>query len=121
MTNTARTRWMLGGSLLVIVMLVTSPLAHAAASFFRVDRVEARSTDTWTVWVTGGASRVVVDGDGDTDLDCYVYDSSGRRLGADDDTTDYCIVDVYSPTSDRLTIRIRNLGDVYNQYSLSVR
>ena len=38
----------------------------------------------------------------------------------DDDLTDYCIVPVYAGSSGNLTIRIENLGGVYNRYRLSV-
>jgi hypothetical protein len=93
----------------------------AAAQFITTDRVLAFDTDIWTLWAPSGSSRVVVDGDGDTDLDCFVYDRFGRLLGLDDDGTDYCIVDFRQPTSGNVRVEIRNLGDVYNRYTLSLR
>jgi hypothetical protein len=103
-------------SLVVLVLAMTS----AASAFNRVSRVEAFDTDIWTVWVSGGDRRVVVEGDGDTDLDCYVYDMAGRLLGKDDDRTDYCIVDIWRANSGNVKVHIANLGDVYNRYELRV-
>jgi hypothetical protein len=106
---------------LIVTSLAWSGTAFAQGrGFFRVDRVQAFDTDVWRVQV-GRSFQVVVDGDGDTDLDLYVYDAvTGRFLGSDDDDTDYCVVDGYSD-SGQIVIRIKNRGNVWNRYSLSVR
>jgi len=91
----------------------------AFAGVTRFGSVDAFDTDIWTFWATS-SSRVVVDGDGDTDLDCFVYDRFGMLLGSDTDATDYCIVDIYQRTSGNIRVRIENLGAVYNQYRISV-
>lgn len=94
--------------------------AFAQTLLHRIARVQAFCTDSWQVWV-GSSFRVVVNGDGDTDLDLYVYDAgTGRLLGRDDDYTDYCIVSGYSDTG-RIIVRIVNRGGVYNEYELRVR
>ena len=74
---------------MMAVAVVLGVAGFAAAQFVRTSRVEANDTDRWTVRAPSGSSRVVVDGDGDTDLDCFVYDRNGRLLGKDDDYTDY--------------------------------
>jgi hypothetical protein len=91
-----------------------------ASQFSQVSRVEAFDTDTWTLWASAGSRRIVVDGDGDTDLDCYVYDLSGRLLAKDDDGTDYCILDFYRRRGGDVEVRIVNLGSVWNRYVLRV-
>ena len=107
------------GAAVAVAVLVVGSVVPALA-LVRFDRVEANSTDRWTVWAPAGSSLVEVVGDGDTDLDCYVYDRFGNLLGSDDDSTDHCIVWVNNPSSGNLTIRIKNLGRVYNEYRLSV-
>jgi hypothetical protein len=102
-------------------LLVISAAAPAFADFFRASSVLAFDTDTWRVWAAAGNRHVVVSGDGDTDLDCYVDDRFGNRLDADTDGTDFCVLDFHNPSSGNLTIRISNLGSVYNEYTLSVR
>ena len=107
-------------SLLTAIGLLLAA-AVTAGAYQRFSRVEAFDTDIWTIWRPAGDSRVVVNGDGDTDLDCYVYDPTGQLLGKDDDGTDYCIVDVWRGRSGNLKVHIVNLGDVYNRYELRVR
>jgi len=102
-------------------LLVTGAAAHAFTDFFLASSVLAFHTDTWRVWTSAGDHRVVVRGDGDTDLDCYVYDRFGNLLDADTDGTDFCVIDIYNPSSGNLTIRVLNLGSVYNEYTLRVR
>ena len=106
--------------LLILAIALVTIFAGTATAYQRISRVEAFDTDIWTVWTPSGASRVVVAGDGDTDLDCYVYETSGRLLGKDDDATDYCIVDFWRSNSGNVKVHIVNLGDVYNRYQLRV-
>lgn len=101
-------------------LLLTLAAAPVLAQFFQVDRVRAGDTDSWSVRAPAGQTRVTVDGDGDTDLDCWVYDRYGNLLGEDTDSTDLCLIRFRNPSSGVLTIRITNLGEVYNRYELSV-
>jgi hypothetical protein len=83
------------------------------------DRVLANTMDIWNIDFRGGQlGSIRVDGDGDTDLDCYVY-SSGALVAIDDDYTDYCILDWYQRSTGPVRLEIRNLGRVYNQYVLT--
>ncbi len=85
-----------------------------------VDRVLSNTTDIWEIRFRGGEiGSIRVDGDGDTDLDCYVYDASGTLVAYDNDLTDYCILDWYQASTGAIRLEIRNLGDVYNEYILS--
>jgi hypothetical protein len=115
MTNIVRTTAVL--TCIALTMIGATP---AFAGFFRTERVLAYDTDTWRVWAPSGQTQVIVDGDGDTDLDCWVYDRFGNLLGSDTDTTDLCIIRFRNPSNGDLTIRVRNLGDVYNEYDLTV-
>ena len=105
---------------LTCAVMLLAATAPAFAEFVRAGRVLAFETDTWRVWTSAGDTRVVVEGDGDTDLDCWVYDRFGRLLGQDVDGTDLCIVRFRNQSSGELSIRIRNLGDVYNDYQLRI-
>lgn len=70
---------------------------------------------------SAGASRLVVDRDGDTILDCYVYDLIGVLLGKDDGLTGYCIVDLWHPSGGYVKLHIVHLGEVDNLYAVRVR
>lgn len=109
-----------GGFILAAFVATLCATAEGRAASGQISRVEAFDTDIWTIWTTSGSNQVVVDGDGDTDLDCYVYDLSGQLLGKDDDATDYCIVDFYRRRSGNVKVHIVNLGTVWNRYELSV-
>lgn len=85
-----------------------------------VDRVLSNTTDIWEISFRGGErGSIRVDGDGDTDLDCYVYNSAGTLVAYDNDLTDYCVLDWYQSSTGNIRLEIRNLGDVYNEYILS--
>ena len=106
--------------LVLTLVLATALAARAGAGFFRIDRVLAYHTDTWNTWAPDGFNRLVVEGDGDTDLDCYVYDRFGRLVGVDDDGTDFCVIGFENAGAGRVRIQVRNLGGVYNRYRLSL-
>lgn len=83
------------------------------------DRVKARTTDSYRIAFRGGeAARVAVIGDGDTDLDLYVYDENGNAIASDTDGTDRCVVEWVPRWTGTFTVRIANLGNVYNEYVL---
>ncbi len=67
-----------------------------------------------TIWVGANDNYVIVDGDGDTDLDCWLYGPDGQRVSSDTDATDYCVL--AAPGIGRHRVAIRNLGSVYNDY-----
>ncbi len=70
----------------------------------------------------GHLAEVVVIGDGDTDLDLYVYDPAGRLVAKDDDETDRCYVRFFPRTSGTYTIKVVNRSDTLsNAYVIAVR
>jgi hypothetical protein len=113
MTNTRK-------ALATVVLLLLALATPAFAQFYRIARVPAYDSHTWRVWAPAGFTAVTVDGDNDTDLDCWVYDRFGTLVGSDTDGTDLCIIGFNHRSSGTLEIVIRNLGDVYNEYELNV-
>jgi hypothetical protein len=84
-----------------------------------VDQVKAYDTDLYRVRFNGGEiAKVAALGDGDTDLDLYVYDENGNLIVKDDDRTDQCYVQWTPKWTGVFVIKIKNLGRVYNQYQL---
>lgn len=81
--------------------------------------VKAYSTDVITVQFRGGENAVVgVSGDGDTDLDLYVYDENGNLVASDTNGSDDCKVRFYPKRNGTFRIKVKNLGNVYNRYLL---
>jgi hypothetical protein len=84
-----------------------------------VDRVNGLSNDWYTINFRGGeVARLQVIGDGDTDLDCYIYDENNNLITKDDDRTDYCVLQWNPRWTGPFRVKIANLGRVYNQYTL---
>lgn len=110
-------------SLVVLMATVSAgPAALAGRSggpASTMDRVQAFDTDVYAMQFAGGrTARIVVDGDGDTDLDLFVYDEFGNLIDSDTDGTDYCVASWTPAWTGTFRIEIRNFGDVYNQYRI---
>lgn len=67
-------------------------------------------------FVANEIAEILVSGDGDTDLDLYVYDSNGNLIASDTDYSDDCYVCWVPKWTGRYTIRIVNRGPVYNRF-----
>lgn len=82
-----------------------------------VERVPALSIDTY--FIEFGAmqtAEVAIVGDGDTDLDLYIFDEKGQLVAKDIGVTDvgYC---TWKPRRrGTYRVEVRNLGTVYNEY-----
>ena len=85
------------------------------------DRVLANDTDIWRLgqFTADEYARLIVDGDGDTDLDCFIVDSDGDIVDRDVDYTDYCLLGWTPPYQQSYRLYIRNLGSVWNAYRLA--
>jgi hypothetical protein len=103
-------------SISVALAVATVAGAARAADGAFSGRVRAYTTNTHRLYV-GSETRVIVDGDGDTDLDCWLYNPAGRLVSRDTDSTDYCVLAAPDVGTHRLVIR--NFGDVYNDYIVS--
>lgn len=61
-------------------------------------------------------AEVYISGDGDTDLDLYVYDSNGNLIDSDTDYTDECVVRWVPAWTGTFTIKVANRGSMYNEF-----
>jgi len=85
-----------------------------------VKRIEARSYRDFTVSFIGGReARVALKGDGDTDLDLYVYDENGNLIASDEDNTDLCVARWQPRWTGAFRIRVVNRGAVYSVFSIA--
>src|SRR5262245_23227666 len=108
-------------SVFLTITCILASLAQAESlrgGHHTTTRVEAYDRDEFVpiVFLGGRFARVEIIGDGDTDLDLYVYDAASNLVAKDDDNRDYCIA-TWTPTrTQAYTIVVVNLGDVYNKY-----
>ena len=81
--------------------------------------VRAYDTDVYRITFRGGRfAEVSVLGDGDTDLDLYVYDENGNQVCSDTDYTDQTYCSWRPRWTGSFRIEIKNLGRVYNEYRI---
>lgn len=83
------------------------------------DCVNPLAVDVYRITCRGGETTTIyVSGDGDTDLDLYVYDSNGNLIAKDDDGTDECIVRFIPYRTHTFVVRIKNRGRITNCYTM---
>ena len=81
------------------------------------ERVRAGATDSYTFRFRGGdPAAVFVWGDGNTDLDLYVYDQNGNRICSDTNDSDTMLCRWTPSSTGAFTIRIKNYGRAHNDY-----
>jgi hypothetical protein len=107
-----------------LVLMVTTQTSFAGRDEDPADlttKVQAESTDVFEIrFRVGELAVVTVSGDGDTDLDLYVYDENGNLVDKDDDYTDECVAIWIPRWTGRFTIRVVNIGAVYNRYRIAM-
>ena len=109
-----------------LLALVRDSMSRVASMKGRVhgaavhrDQVLSYDTDIYReVYRAKELAEICIVGDGDTDLDLYIYDENGNLICEDLGFTDraYCS---WTPRWDGLfEIHVENLGGVYNEYRL---
>ncbi|MCC6418850.1 MAG: hypothetical protein IT429_11500 [Gemmataceae bacterium] len=83
-------------------------------------RIPAYGTHSYRITFRGGeTARVVLDGDGGTDLDLFIYDENGNLVRSDVGLSDYANLSWVPRWTGPFTIRVRNLGRFSNGYFLT--
>jgi len=114
-------RWLAPAVLLAVVFTPALNASPIRGHLKNESVIWANSTDTYTELLRGGESTtVIVNGDGDTDLDLYIYNDRGQLVASDTDSTDYCVCRFFVTRSARYTIRVVNRGSVYNVYRIDM-
>lgn len=87
-----RNKWTRNLSLAGLVVGVFPVVAGAQAQggFYRA--LPHRAYEFRTSGAPGGFKVAVVEGNGKTDLDVYIYDEMGNLVGSDTDQTDTCVI-----------------------------
>jgi hypothetical protein len=94
-----------------------TPRGRVPGPLKRLDSVLSHSTDVYRWTFRGGEHAAVgVVGDGDTDIDLYVYDGNGNYIGSDTDITSQCLVEWTPRWTGTFIIMVKNLGSVYSDY-----
>lgn len=92
-----------------------------AAGLSKTEVVRARTTDIFHVQFRGGeVAAVAISGDGDTDLDLYVFDRNGNQIcrstrSGDDEGCRW--TPAWTGT---FRIEVKNLGNIANRYRIAM-
>jgi hypothetical protein len=109
-----------------MILATTTSLADAAGSprSARTDTAVCPAFGSVTYYETfrgGEFARAAIVGDGGTDLDIFVYDMNGRLVVRGIGPTDVEAVSWVPCYTQQYRIVVRNLGCVWNRYSIAVR
>jgi hypothetical protein len=105
---------LLGSAMLANASAVGGPQANLDTC------VLAYGTDVYHVTFYGGElAEVAVRGDGDTDLDLFIFDEFGNLIASDIRGGDLCLAQWYPGWTGTFRIEVRNLGGVYNRYQIA--
>lgn len=109
--------------ILIALTACFSYATMATADDAKISIVKGGQTNLHTAFIRAGdTSAVLVVGDGDTDLDLYVYDPNGNLVGYDDDETDDCLVRWIPRVTGTYTIQIVNRSRIFaNAYVIGLR
>jgi len=100
----------------VMAVLAIGTEAAWAGTWAAVRDIPAGSSHTWVY--SAGTTRIVrvaLKGDGDTDLDVYVYNSQGLLVARDTGLSDFCCVRFWALRGNTYRIVVVNHGSVYNR------
>jgi hypothetical protein len=86
---------------------------------YQVDKVAANGIVRYQIPLRTDYSEILVSGDGDTDLDLYLYDPSGNLVAADEDYGDDCRIYGRADRPGTYTVVVRNRGNVYNRFEIA--
>jgi hypothetical protein len=82
-------------------------------------RVDGYSRYSFTCTYVGGRlAEMYLKGDGDSDLDYYLYDSYGNLVDSDEDSTDSAIFRWYPNSTMTYRVVVRNRGGTYNVFQI---
>lgn len=111
---------------IIFALLAIAGLASATVvekgSVQGYSSVDGYTSDTYTEYFIGGfAAGAYLSGNGNSDLDLYIYDSNGNMICRSETYGDdeYC---VWTPSwTGSFKIVVKNRGRVYNRYFLKLQ
>ena len=85
-----------------------------------VDTVRPRAYDDFVIsFYAGEVARVAVVGDGNTDVDLFVFDQNGHEIARDDDRSAECVVQFTPRWTGPFRVRVVNNGYTASNYILA--
>jgi len=96
--------------------------AASAYSLINSTVVSPYDTDVYThIFQAGEPVGIAVSGDGDSDLDLYIFDQNGNLITGDEDGTDTCLASWTPRWTGQFIIKVVNRGGLANAYTVAIR
>jgi hypothetical protein len=123
-TSIKKNRGLLAATSVALITLFSIPSLAVTGTAVFCSSVSAHSYHTYRdvfLFRAHQPRTVVVEGDHDTDLDCWLYDEYGNIVDSDTDNTDICILEVTPRWTGEFSLQVANRGHVYNNYCVGTR
>jgi len=123
-TLLAEAKTMAGGNTDLVAMIDTEATLAATRGAANgpqriYENVLAGRTDVFQIKFIGGEkAQVGVVGDGDADIDLYIYDENDNLIESDADRTSACIAEWTPSWTGTFKVKIKNIGSVRSDYLL---
>ncbi len=98
---------------------VAEPRGAVGGPYYLLRSVNRKSTNEYIVGFRANElAEVAISGDGDTDLDLFVFDTNGNLIASDNNYSDQCYVSWVPRFTGEYIIVVKNYGPVYNDFYL---
>ena len=85
----------------------------------KTERVSAGDIEYFTYHATAGVeASILIIGDGDTDLDLFVFDRKANSVTEDTDNLDVCLCEWTATYTGQYYVAVKNWGNVYNEFTI---
>ena len=85
------------------------------------DTVKAGEKDNFIITFKGSErAKIVLRGDGSSDIDCDVYDNKGNFIGSDINLNDHCDIEWVPRWTGKFELVIKNIGITDNKYLMKI-
>lgn len=106
-------------NLLAIIKALDDTKGSTDGPIYHYDTIKPYSTDSYRIAFEGNEpADIIVTGDGDSNLDLYVYDSTGQLIERDNSLVYDCHVSFVPTETAEFIVKVRNLGRMPNCYYL---
>lgn len=100
---------------------LTESITENARTNFGGFRLSANSYRIHNIRLNRGSADIILEGDGDTDLDLYVYDDNNNFIAKSECVCDSERISLTIYRTSIFKVKVFNRGSVYNDYYLTVR
>jgi len=99
---------------------LTESIGNIALANYDQYRLPAYSTHDHRIYLNRGYARILISGDGDTDLDLYIYDGNGLAAKSESYGDDEAVnLTIYN--GGYFVVKVVNRGKFYNDYTLVIQ